>query len=724
MTNSTELSLSRTWRLALKELKEILRDRRTIATLVLMPLLLYPLMGVMVKRGLLSSVQTTNTASFRIAIESGEEVAHSIRELTAGSLLLPPKPEPETAAVDNPLAELTPAATSEKPPAEHFYQTDPGYTVESEVRSGNADLGVRIEPVESGPAGIGTGLRWTIIRREGSALSDQAYEYVIRRLEALNEQRIQEALAASGIVIPPRAVIAEQAVSADSSPPSPLITFIPLVLVLMTMTGAVYPAIDLTAGERERGTMEILVAAPVPRLSLLAGKFVAVLVVALLTASVNMVSMFATLFTLGLDGAILGGSGLRVIPLVMLMMVVFAGFFSAVLLSLTSIARSFKEAQAYLIPLMLISLTPGVFSLMPDLQMGPLLAVTPLVNIVLTGRDLLQGSFHLLTFTIVILSTTFYGITALAVAARVFGSDSVLYGSTGSWTGLFRSAGERRPFAPPSVALFSLAIVFPLFIVVGTIPSRLGQSLALDLSQILLLNIVVFLAVFVAVPFVMLRLSQVSLSSGLALNPRVPAFSLLAAALFGISMWAVLYELNLMVGIDSRSESIRQIMKSVVEGLQQTPLAIKLAALAIAPALCEELFFRGFLQTSLRQRYSAIVSILTSAILFGLFHIIVRDQLFLERMIPSTLMGIILGILLERSGSLYPGMLLHALHNGLLICLVHYKTQLEQLGIGLEERIHLPLMWFAPAVAVALAAAALLWSTRPVRPAADGSSVS
>ena len=67
-----------------------------------------------------------------------------------------------------------------------------------------------------------------------------------------------------------------------------LAALIPLILVLMTVTGAVYPAIDLTAGERERGTLETLIAAPVPRLGLLLAKYVAVLAVALLTAVVNL----------------------------------------------------------------------------------------------------------------------------------------------------------------------------------------------------------------------------------------------------------------------------------------------------------------------------------------------------------------------------------------------------------------------------------------------------
>lgn len=712
MTAAAKLSTSRTMRLALKELREILRDRRTITTLVLMPLLVYPLLGVMVKRGLLSSLEVAGEVPFRVVGESAADLELLRMQLNTGGLLLPA--ENAESAKHSPLAELA-ADRDEARPDVEFYWPDDVSTVESEVRSRHADVGVRIVESSNHPAGNRESLHWTLIHRPDSQLSADARDYVVKRLQALNDQHVKDTLAQYRIDVRLPAEITERIVAPQTTQQSPLITFIPLVLVLMTMTGAVYPAIDLTAGERERGTMEILIAAPVSRMTLLAGKFVAVLVVALLTASVNMLSMFVTLFTLGLDSAILGDSGLRTLPLVMLMMVVFAGFFSAVLLSVTSVARSFKEAQAYLIPLMLISLTPGMFSLMPDLKMGLLLAVAPLVNIVLTGRDLLQGNFNLLLFTVVILSTTFYGVLALAVAARIFGSDSVLYGSSGSWTGLLHPVGPRHAQATPSTAVISLAIVFPLFIVVGAIPGRLSQIFALELSQVLLLNIFVFLIVFVAVPVVVLRLANVSFASGLSLNLRVPFASCIAALLFGVSMWAVLFELNLVVGIDSRAETLRRMLETLVNDLEHTPLAIKLTALAFAPALSEELFFRGFLQTSLRQRYSATAAVATSAVLFGLFHIVVRDSLFIERMIPSTVMGIILGIMLERSGSVFPGMLLHALHNGLLLCIVHYKTQLEELGVGLEQRTHLPPALLAGTVVLALIGGCMLWLAKPVR---------
>src|SRR5438270_3896964 len=111
----------------------------------------------------------------------------------------------------------------------------------------------------------------------------------------------------------------------------------------MTMTGAVYPAIDLTAGERERGTLEVLVAAPIPRLSVLLAKYVAVLTVAMLTALVNLGMMALTLHVTGIGAAVFGDAlNLLVLVQVLALLLLFAAFFSAVVLTLTSFARSFK----------------------------------------------------------------------------------------------------------------------------------------------------------------------------------------------------------------------------------------------------------------------------------------------------------------------------------------------------------------------------------------------
>ena len=699
---------ARTLRLARKELREILRDRRTIITLVLMPLLVYPLLGVMVRRGLLSSFAALNSASTRIAVESDEEGTLFQKIYHEGGQWLHEegpsrqnRPDADGEGDDTSASRLEFLQPDRRSEPEIYVldASDPNTSLEQNVQSGQFDLGIRA--VDDN--------HWQIIRRPDSQLSERVWREVTCRFEAWNRKYISDRLAERGLRITPPLSFRTELVETESKSRSSLITFIPLMLVLMTMTGAVYPAIDLTAGERERGTMEILVSAPVSRITLLAGKFLAVLVVALLTATVNMVSMFATLFTLQLDSAVLEDRGLTVIPLIILLMVVFAAFFSAVLLSLTSVARSFKEAQAYLIPLMLISLTPGVFSLAPDLTMGPLLAVTPLVNIVLTGRDLLQDSVNPGMFFIVLVSTAFYGMLALTTAARIFGSDSVLYGSTGSWTGLFQRSKAPQQTASVATAALSLAIVFPLFIIAGSIPARIADGL----TQQLVLNGIVSLLVFVIVPVAIAVAARVRVSSGFALHGFRSPLALPAAVLLGLSLWGVVFELNLFIHRDESVETLRRLLGDLIDRLAAVPLYVKLAAMAVAPALCEELFFRGFLQTALRRRYHAAAAIVVSAVSFGLFHIIVRDGLLVERMIPSTFMGLVLGLMLERSGSVLPGMLLHTLHNGLLLAVSHYEEELKELGIGVHEQSHLPAGWLVGIGLVVASGTFCLWKMSP-----------
>lgn len=703
-------STSRTWRLARKELREILRDRRTVITLVLMPLFVYPLLGVIMRKGVLSSLSAKNV-EIHLCFETSEASQRFLNQVTSGNqfrVASNPDNKPilqQTTGTD-PLAALN----KDQQPSYKLYVLDElpeQRTLEQEVAAGFADLAVRITQ-ETPPEGeIPQGVsfwKWEMIQAEGSSRGERAQREVAQCLEAVNHEYTYRLLAQNRLPFKKPATIETEMLAARNTGPSPLITFIPLALVLMTMTGAVYPAIDLTAGERERGTMEILVAAPVSRMTLLAGKFVAVLVVALMTASMNLISMFATLFALGLEGTLLGNVGPTMILQVVVLMVVFAAFFSAVLLSITSVARSFKEAQAYLIPLMLISLTPGVFSLMPDLKINGLLAVTPLVNTVLMGRDLLLGDVNLLMFAIVLISTAMYGMLALAMAARIFGSDVVLYGSGGTWTELMKRPATQSETASLPVAMGTLAVVFSLFIVLGSIPSRLDTTLTNQLIAAGITSIILFMAV----PFLASLVGRIRFGSGFGLHwPRWSMW--LVALLLGGSLWVFVYEMEVSLLTQERIEFLKALFGKLKLNLTEVPLWVKLFALAVAPAVCEEFFFRGFLQNAIRRRTTAHLAILAAGVLFGLFHVIVKDALLFERLLPSTLLGIILGIIYERSGSVFPGMLLHLIHNGFLVTVSEYEERLKGMGIGLSDHQHLPTMWLVYAAVPVAVACVLLY---------------
>src|SRR5207249_5625526 len=283
-----------------------------------------------------------------------------------------------------------------------------------------------------------------------------------------------------------------------------LATLVPLVLILMTITGAVYPAIDLTAGERERGTLEALMAAPVPRLGVLIAKYIAVVTVAMLTAVINLTAMTVTVASSGLWTFFFGnqGSPAEAILAVLLLLILFSMFFAAVLLLVTSFARSFKEAQAYVVPLMVVCLAPGFMSVMPGLELNWLMSVVPLANIVLLARDVLEGDAPLLWGAVAVISTVLYGGLALALAARVFGSDAILYGSEGSWGDLFRRPRELKRQATITDAITGLALVMPLFIIASGLLGFLGE---VSLAARLMAGAGVSLLIFAAVPLALAR---------------------------------------------------------------------------------------------------------------------------------------------------------------------------------------------------------------------------
>jgi ABC-2 type transport system permease protein/sodium transport system permease protein len=139
------------------------------------------------------------------------------------------------------------------------------------------------------------------------------------------------------------------------------------------------------------------------------------------------------------------------------------------------------------------------------------------------------------------------------------------------------------------------------------------------------------------------------------------------------------------------------------------PLATILLSTAVAPGVFEELFFRGYLMRALRDRGTAATTIGGSAVLFGVFHLVTTDSLAIERLLPSTLLGVVLGWLCWRTRSVLPGMLLHVLHNGFLLSVAYYQPWLEAHRIGLRDESHLPASWLATSVLTSAAAIGILW---------------
>jgi sodium transport system permease protein len=453
-------------RLCQKELKETIRDRRTIVTLLLMPLLVYPILSMAMNRFLLTSAG--GEAAFTVCVMSEEDRVQLDRWLSN------PRSLPPDAILRASGSEL----------AKFKVTVIEGETPDRAVERREVDVGVRIRD-------LGTPTPVAIIYAyRGDPASQAARRVLVERLQWLRMARAHAVLnRAVGQYRPP--VEVDVADVGEASKGNTLGTIVPLVLLLMTITGAVYPAIDLTAGERERGTMESVMASPVPRGYVLFAKYTAVVTVAMLTAIANLTAMFTTLWFGRLMPLLTGEDVFPWITIlrVLGLLILFSGFYSALLLSLTSFAKSFKEAQAYLIPVMMLSLAPAMLSLLPGADLSGPLAIVPLINIVLLARDLLSGSVHAAGAIAAIVSTIAYAAAALSIAAKLFGSDAVTRTSEQSIGSLLRRPRESSACPTPEAAALMLALLVPIYFVVSngliTFLQNVKESVSVEAQLIL-----------------------------------------------------------------------------------------------------------------------------------------------------------------------------------------------------------------------------------------------
>ena len=588
----------RLFRLLRKELSEVLRDRRTIITLLFMPLLLYPLLSIAFRqvsaanlldlastdKGKKSAAAKEAVPQIRIGVSNEDDYETMRRLLGRGDRFFR-----EVEAAKGRKANLIQAWEIVIVP-----------DLEKALEQGAIDVGARVEGQLPVRRAVVKGLAPEAYRNRevvvqllslvDSGSSLKAREEVELRLLWFHQTMVAWRMDVQNENFPIALVHLEN-VSLTRPGGGAVISLpalIPLILILMTITGAVYPAIDATAGERERGTLEMLVAAPVPRLGLLVAKYGAVVAVAVLTGLVNLVGMVVTLKFSGLETEVVkGGLSLAVLSQIVALLLLFALFFAALLLCITSFARSFKEAQAYLIPLMLVSLGPGIIGILPGVKLEGLFVVAPLVNIVLLARDLFEGQADAVGALLVVFVTLIYAGAAITLAARVFGAESVLYSEQSGWSDLFRRPEEPQEVAGVAAAFWCLALMVPIQYVVQGAFAFLGPATPTDFLVLMLVMNVLNLFLFLGLPILAAWLGRVRAITGFALA-RPSLFSLAVALLLGAGLWpGVLWVLEQAYG--RYHEAAEQLLGGATAGTSFTGLMIVTVVLA---GVVEELFFR------------------------------------------------------------------------------------------------------------------------------------
>lgn len=677
------------WR---KELTDILRDRRTVLAMVLVPIVLYPVLMLVSLQAFEAQTGRLKQETYRIAVSS--EVAQrwlkrvidtdSARrqlqmEQTLSESVLPTRPAADDPAIATDEPEDDANARDERerlrsgvrhrpPPLEIIVVRN----VMRAVNDGFAHTGVILE----GPPPTADGEQSAdvvIVTDQAEVRSEIASAALGGILQRLNYQLLQQRLSreqlAPTFVEPVR--LSEQYIATPKKMGGSILgQIVPLILIVMTISGAVYPAIDLTAGERERGTLETLVVAPVPAVDLIAGKFIVVTLIGMLSAFLNLLSIGGTIW-LGGFGAMLsrGGGNVQIpldsLPMVMLILIPMAVMFSGLLLAVCSFARSFKEAQNYVMPVLIAALIPAIVGSLPGTRLeGPIL-VMPVANIVVLTRELFLGRFDPQTVIWVMMSTSVYAAAAVAVAAKLFGQEAVLFADAGS----IRTVFQRRFFKPqqaPSAAqaLLMLAIVYPLnFFIQRSVADTAYFSgnirFFYAFSAILIL-------LFAVLPLAAAAYTRVRIATTFSLR-SAPAAAWLAALCIGASTWilasAWLAVQQMWMPMD---ETFIQQLEGMLGWLKDTPLLLIVLVMAVLPAICEELFFRGYALSGVRAGMGRWGAILIIGIAFGVYHQSVH------RLVTTVALGMLFAALVLQSRSIFPSILAHMMHNTILILTATY----------------------------------------------------
>ena len=446
---------------------------------------------------------------------------------------------------------------------------------------------------------------------------------------------------------------------------------LPFILIMGVLLGAIYPAIDSMAGEKERGTLETLFTLPISNLELVMGKYMAVSLCAIVTAILNVVSILMTLIyilTTGeLTGQLIFGSlklSSLVFPLFITIICVclFAMVVSAISMCVCSLAKSFKDAQNYITPVMFLVLIPSYVSMIPNISLDRTTSVIPVVNISLLIKSVLTNNTNLGLIALVFISNFAFVILSVIILSKMFNSEEILFGNSRNFSFLEKRSNIKKgtiPTVSDGVILYAVGLV--LLIYVGSYIQLKFKMTGIVLTQVMIISLPILFAFYIKSDFKKV------------FSLKLPKFKhLLGSAILWIGCYLLVFILtNIIMYYFPQNQEI-------VEGLNDAlfikdNLLLNLLIVAVMPAICEEMFFRGFILTSFKNNQKSYKgAIIFSGILFGIMHM---DFI---RIIPTSILGISFAYAVCKSNSIGVGMFMHFLNNGFAVIVTHMSSKLVQ----------------------------------------------
>jgi sodium transport system permease protein len=416
--------------------------------------------------------------------------------------------------------------------------------------------------------------------------------------------------------------------------------------------------------------MQTLLVSPARRSEIVAGKYLAVLTVCLVTTGLNLGSLGLTFSHLFLPGELARNASLTFAPTagslaaMMLVMLPLAGLFCAACLGLSAYASTYKEAMLYLSPFLLVATVGAMAPIIPGLRPSAGLQLVPVANAAVLLHQVVQGTAGLGAVALNVAVNAAYALLALRWAAWIFEREDVL----------LRGAAEidwrlrRRPAARRSHPSVVEGVVYVL----------LSFAAAVALGHVLLgAPFLSILAVSQLGGFLLpllVMLAAGGIDARRALRLRFPGWTNLAVGGLTAAAALVLSQVSFecLVGLYRRMgldplRSMQELLRPFQDALGPHRSAVELAFAGLLFAglapLCEELAFRGFLLSALRPAVGSAASVAVTGVLFGALHGMPPRCFVLAGL------GMLFGAMVVRSGSLWVGVAAHAVNNGLVVLL-------------------------------------------------------
>jgi len=724
-----------------REIRDQLRDRRTLFMIAVLPLLLYPLLGMSV----FQLSQFLRKSEPKVVVVGGEELA-------AGGDLPPLIDDNHFAADlfgDEAAAEWLHLEFAKDVPADAKHHDAAAARrralkqAEERLKTGEVqvvlsfpeDFGERLKELRSqikaraSGAGEQSPDEWSkaieipqpqLLFNSGKEKSRVAHMRAEQALDAWKSQIVRENLLASRVpanVAKPFDLMPTDVAERRQQQALMWSKILPFVLFIWALTGAFYPAVDLCAGEKERGTLETLLSSPALRTEIVWGKLLTVMTFSTATAVLNLTSLgftakyVASQLTLLPTGDI--GESFDLPPLASALWLVAAllpmsALFSALCLACAAFARSTKEGQYYLMPLFLVSMPLMMLPMAPGTELNLGNSLIPITGVVLLVMSLVQGDYAdaLRYFVPVCGITLMCCHLAIRWAVYQFNQESVLFRESERldprrW--IMHLIRDRQDTPSLSEAFFCVVLIYVIQFFMQVAMS--ANAPAEPNFGFLATTLFVSQVVCFALPAVLMATMLTGKPLKTLLLDRWPGA---AACGVAVLLALLLHPFGLQLADWIRNlypvqERVQNELEKFVQLLRTAPSAwLPYAMMAALPAVCEELAFRGFVLSGLRHLGSKRWAIGLAAVFFGMAHGLIQQSL------AAATLGVAIGYIAVQTGSLVPCVLFHLTYNALMFAtptLPQLAQQRPLLAKLFHEAAPGQVLYNWPVVAICAAAA-------------------